>query len=100
MEVAVLIVIGVLAAGLGIVLGRYVWPGVRGSDREALAKAQAEVARLDQECGALRGRAAQVDAEHKAAVDEGKKSGEEVARLTERVALSRRHRLVEFMVAG
>jgi DNA recombination protein RmuC len=85
-EIAVLIIIGVLAAGLGIVLGRYVWPAVRATDREALAKAQAEVARLDQECGALRGRAAQVDAEHKAAADEGRKSGEEVARLTERVA--------------
>ena len=86
MEVAVFISIGVLAAGLGIALGRHVWPAVRGSDRDALAKAQAEVARLDQECTALRSRAAQLNAEHKAAADEAKRSGEEVARLTERVA--------------
>ncbi|HUZ91700.1 MAG TPA: DNA recombination protein RmuC [Methylocella sp.] len=85
MEIAILISIGVLAAALGIVLGRYVWPTVRGSDREALAKAQMEVGRLDQECSALRSRAAQLDAEYKAASDEGKRSGEEVARLTERV---------------
>jgi DNA recombination protein RmuC len=84
MEIAVLIIVGALAAGLGIALGRYVWPTVRGSDREALGKTQAEVARLDQECGVLRNRAAQAEAEQKAAADEGKKLGEEVARLTER----------------
>jgi DNA recombination protein RmuC len=86
MEVAVLIIVGVLAAGLGVVLGRYVWPAVRGSDKEAMAKAQAEVAQLDLECTGLRSRTAQLDAEQKAAANEGKKLGEEVARLTERVA--------------
>ena len=86
MEVAVLITIGVLAAALGIALGRYVWPAVRESDRDALAKAQTEVARLDQECIALRSRADELDAEHKAAAGEAKRAGEEVARLTERVA--------------
>jgi len=84
-ELAVLITIGVLAAALGIALGRYVWPAVRESDRDALARAQTDVARLDQECMALRGRADQLDAEHKAAAGEAKRSGEEVARLTERV---------------
>ncbi len=85
MELAVLITIGVLAAALGIALGRYVWPAVRERDRDALARAQTEVARLDQECIALRGRADQLDGEHKAAAGEAKRSGEEVARLTERV---------------
>jgi DNA recombination protein RmuC len=63
-----------------------VWPAARGSDRDTLAKAQAEIARLEQDCSALRSRAAQLDAEYKAATDEGKKSAQEVARLTERVA--------------
>jgi DNA recombination protein RmuC len=85
MEVAVLISIGVLAAALGIALGRYVWP-VRRIDPDVLAKAQTEVVRLDQECSALRSRADQLDAEHKAAAGEAKRAGEEVARLTERVA--------------
>ena len=86
MEIGALIIVGVVAVGLGIALGRYVWPAIRGRDRETLAKAQAEVARLDQECGALRSRVAQLEADRRAAADEGKKSGEEVARLTERAA--------------
>ena len=86
MEVTALISIGVLAAALGIALGRYVWPTVRGKDRDTLAKAQTEVARLDQECIALRSRAEQLDTEHKASDAEARKAGEEVARLTERVA--------------
>jgi chromosome segregation ATPase len=85
-EIAVLISIGVLATTLGIALGRYVWPAVRRTDRDALAKAQTEVARLDQECITLRSRTDQLDAEHKAADGEAKRAGEEVARLTERVA--------------
>ena len=86
MELAVLISIGVLAAALGIALGRYVWPADRGVDPALLGSAQAEAARLDQECRALRSRADQLDTEHKAASDEARRAGEEVARLTERVA--------------
>jgi DNA recombination protein RmuC len=86
MGVTVLIIIGVLAAALGIVLGRYVWPAVRARDRDALATVQTEVARLNQEGIALRSRADQLDAEHKAASDKARTAGEEVARLTERVA--------------
>jgi len=86
MQLAVLIAIGVLAAGLGIALGRYVWPAVRGSDRDATAKAQADVARLGQECSSLRNRADVLEGERKSAADEAKRAGEEVARLTERVA--------------
>jgi DNA recombination protein RmuC len=86
MEATVLITIGVLAAALGIVLGRYLWPVVRASDREGLATAQTEVARLTQEGIALRSRADQLDAERKAAAGEVRTAGEEAARLTERVA--------------
>jgi DNA recombination protein RmuC len=86
MELVVLITIGVLAAALGIALGRYVWPTERGVDPALLASAQAEAARLDQECRALGARADQLDADHKAASEEARRAGQEVARLTERVA--------------
>jgi DNA recombination protein RmuC len=86
MDVLTLISIAALAAGLGVALGRYVWPVVRGIAPDVLARAQTEVARLDQECGALRDRADQLDTEYKAAVADAKRAGEEVARLTERVA--------------
>lgn len=86
MEVTVLITIGVLAAALGIALGRYVWPAVRASDRDALANAQTEIARLNQEGIALRSRADQLETERKSAAGEVRTAGEEVARLTERVA--------------
>jgi DNA recombination protein RmuC len=86
MQFGVLIAIGVLAAALGIALGRYVWPAVRGSDRDAMAKAQADVGRLGQECSSLHNRAEVLEGERKGAAGEAKKAGEEVARLTERVA--------------
>lgn len=85
MDVLVLISIAVLAGCLGIALGRYVWPAVRGIDPDVLAKTQTEVARLDQECSAIRGRADQLNTEYKAAAADAKMAGEEVARLTERV---------------
>ena len=86
MQVAVLITVSLLAAGLGIVLGRYAWPAVSRTDRDVLAKAQTELARLDQERTALRDRANQLYADRKAAAADAKSAGEEVARLTERVA--------------
>lgn len=86
MDVTVLVGIALLATALGVALGRYVWPAVRGTDPAVLVSAQAEVARLGQEAAALRDRANQLDGERKAAADEAKKSGEEVARLAERVA--------------
>jgi DNA recombination protein RmuC len=91
MDVTVLISIGVLAAALGIVLGRYVWPAVRAGDRDTLDKAQAEIARLSQEGIALRSRADQLDAERRAAAGDARAAGEEVARLTERVAGHTKH---------
>ena len=55
-------------------------------DRDALATAQTEVARLNQEAIALRSTADQLDAERKAAAGEARKAAEDVARLTERAA--------------
>ncbi len=86
MAIASLITIGALAALLGVALGRYVWPGMREDHRTALASAQAEIARLDKECSMLRSEAGQLESERKAASDTARTSGEEVARLTERVA--------------
>jgi DNA recombination protein RmuC len=84
-EIVVLITVGVLAASLGIALGRYVWPALRGIDPSVLTKSQTEAARLDQECNALRSRVSQLDSDYKAAAAEAKKVGEEAARLRERV---------------
>lgn len=75
MDAIVLIAIGVLAAALGIVLGRYVWPAIRASDRDALANAQTEIARLNQEGIALRSRADQLDTERKSAAGELRTAG-------------------------
>ena len=86
MEIAILITVGVLAALLGVALGRYVWPTIRESHRAALASAQAEIGRLDKECSTLRGQAGQLEAQYKAASENARRAGEEVARLTERVA--------------
>lgn len=76
----------VMAAALGIALGRYVWPSVPRSIADALARSQVEVAGLGQECSSLRNRADQRDTEHKAAAAEAQKVREEAVRLTERVA--------------
>jgi DNA recombination protein RmuC len=86
MDNTIVIIVGVLATALGIALGRYVWPAGRGTDRDAVATAQADVARLNQEGIALRSRADQLDIERKGAIGEARTAGEEVARLTERVA--------------
>lgn len=86
MDILAVISIAALAIALGIALGRYAWPVVRGIDPDVLARAQTEMARLDQECSALRGRVDQLDTEYKAAAADAKRAGEEVARLTERVA--------------
>jgi DNA recombination protein RmuC len=86
MDFAIFITIGVLAAALGVVLGRYVWPALRANDRDALATAKSEVARLNQESITVRSQVAQLAAEHKVASDDARASGKEVARLTERIA--------------
>src|SRR5260370_41317174 len=85
MAIAVLIGVAVLAVGLGVALGRYVWPAPRNTDSTALAVARAEITRLEQEHSVLRARAEQLELQQKTASDEAKKAGEEIARLTERV---------------
>jgi len=86
MEITVLIIVGLLAALLGIALGRYVWPTIRESHRAALASTQEEIARLANECNALRSEANRLESQYVAASDKARAAGEEVARLTERVA--------------
>ena len=79
------------AALAGVALGRHMWPATRSSDAAALMTREIEVARLIEESRALRGRADQLEAEHKAAATEAKAAAAEVARLTEREkALSER----------
>jgi len=48
MDIQILIVIAVLATVLGITLGRYVWPAIRGIDPQVLASTEMEVARLNE----------------------------------------------------
>ena len=79
------------AALAGVALGRQLWPATQSSDAAALMTREIEVARLTEESRALRGRADQLEAEHKAAATEAKAAAAEVARLTEREkALSER----------
>src|SRR5262249_26535840 len=57
---------------------------IRSSHTAALVAAQIEIARLTEECRALRSRADQLDAERKSAAGEAKTAVAEVARLKER----------------
>jgi DNA recombination protein RmuC len=88
MDIGVLSGIGALlfaaAALAGVALGRHVWPAIRSSHTAALIAAQIELARLTEECRALRSRADQLDTEHRAAALEAKTAVAEVARLKER----------------
>ena len=86
MEITVLAIGVALAAMLGVALGRYVWPTVPESHRSALASAQVEIIRLDNECSTLRGQLSHVETEYKTTSDKVRTTAEEVARLTERVA--------------
>ena len=80
----VMAVLAAAAALIGSALGRYLWPATRSSDAAALTAREIEVARLTQESRALRSRADQLEAEHRAAASEAKVGVAEVARLTER----------------
>jgi len=80
----VMVVLAAAAAVIGAALGRYLWPATRRSDAAALAAREIEVARLTEESRALRSRADQLEAEHRAAASEAKVGAAEVARLTER----------------
>jgi DNA recombination protein RmuC len=95
MEIAVFLSTGLLLAGmgalLGVALGRYVWPAIRGSDPEALRSAQMEVARLGERVEGLARQAEEqgrlthtLETQRDAAAAEARTSAAEVARLTER----------------
>jgi DNA recombination protein RmuC len=85
------VLLAVTTALAGVALGRHVWPATRRSDAAVLTAREIEVARLTEECRALRSRADHLEAEHRAAVSEAKAAEAEVARLTEREsALSER----------
>src|SRR6516162_6984483 len=88
MDIGVLTGLAVLlmaaAALAGVALGRHLWPATRKGDAAALRAGEIEVARLTEECRAVRGRADQLDADHRAASSEAKAAAAEVARLTER----------------
>src|SRR6516225_5936973 len=68
----------------GVALGRHLWPATRRRDVAALRAGEIEVVRLTEECRALRTRADQLDADHRAALSEAKAAAADVARLTER----------------
>jgi DNA recombination protein RmuC len=88
MDIGVLVGIGALlaaaAALVGVALGRHLWPASRRGDTAALVAGQIELARLTEECRALRSRADQLEAERIAAALEAKTAVAEVARLKER----------------
>jgi DNA recombination protein RmuC len=89
MEIAVLVSAGILLAVLsglvGVALGRYVWPAIRGRNAEALLAAQMASARLDEECRTLRARAEELEAERTGGMEELRRAEAEAARLNERV---------------
>ena len=84
--VAAGLLLALLAGGAGFLLGRFVWPWSRGVDPAALTLAQSEAARREQECQTLRARSEELAAQCAGAVEQAKLSGEEVARLSERIA--------------
>jgi hypothetical protein len=76
-----------LGAGfiLGVLLGRYVWPRVPPIDPATMAAAKLDIARLEEEWTTLQSRASDLDIRCRAAADEARKAGDDVARLAERV---------------
>jgi DNA recombination protein RmuC len=89
MDISIVIALGVLLAGLGgglgLALGRYVWPAVA-VDPATLALAQKDAALREQECAELRARVGELSIQCTNAMDQTRAVGEEAARLTERVA--------------
>jgi hypothetical protein len=85
--VTTILLAALLGIALGIMLGRFVWPSTKGADPVALARAQAEVDRLCEECAALRSRADQLDAQRKGSADETRRLREDAARLTSMLSL-------------
>jgi DNA recombination protein RmuC len=91
LSISLAVALLLLGLALGILVGRYVWPAVSGIDPTALALAQANAARKEQECSELRSQLLEVKDQSTAASDRATKAAEEAARLNERVAgLTRR----------
>lgn len=93
MDIAVLIAIALLSAALGIALGRFIWPSIRGISPEIFAKSETEVVRLTERIDGLTKQieektkqVAAFEAQHDAAATEAKTFAAEVARLKEREA--------------
>jgi DNA recombination protein RmuC len=89
MDISVVIGLGVLLAGLGgglgLALGRYVWPA-GAVDPAAVALAQKDAALREQECAELRARVGELGIQGGSAMDQARAASEEAARLAERVA--------------
>lgn len=75
-----------LAGVLGLAVGRYAWPAMRGEDPAVLKAAQLEAARLGERAAMLERQAADSEAQRAAAEREAKTAAAEVARLQEREA--------------
>jgi DNA recombination protein RmuC len=83
--------LAVASALLGLALGRYAWPAVRGGDPALLVSAQMEAARLTERVAGLARQlddetdlARRLEAQRAKAEAEAKAAGADVARLTER----------------
>jgi hypothetical protein len=92
MPIDLIITVGCLCAalgagfGLGVLLGRYVWPRVPPVDPATMAAAKVDIVRLEEECATLQSRASDLDIRCRAAADEARKASEDVARLADRIA--------------
>jgi len=92
MPIDLIITVGGLCAalgagfGLGVLLGRHVWPRVPPVDPATMAAAKVDIARLAEEITTLQTRAGDLDIRCRAAADEARKAGEDGARLAERIA--------------
>jgi hypothetical protein len=71
--------------GLGILLGRYVWPRLPPVDPGMMVAAKIDIARLAEECATLQNRAGDLDIRCRAATDDARKAAEDVARLAARM---------------
>ena len=91
MPIDLIVTVGGLCAalgaglGLGVLWGRYVWPRVPPVDPATMAAAKVDIARLEEECTTLQSRASDLDIRCRAAADEARKAGDDVARLAERM---------------
>jgi DNA recombination protein RmuC len=74
----------ILGTALGFALGRYVWPAASAVDPVAFAALQADLTKLGYDCASWRSRAEEFEAASKSATEEGRRQGEENARLAER----------------